>query len=100
MAWEPIGMHVCALFRVPYAELGDGQVMEIVISHLSLEKGEKIVPFKAALEHITRLCRVMVSRSVFCVLCNYNHKEHTHSCVLHILLLRCSKFKLPVTTYG
>lgn len=56
--------------------------MEIVRSHLNLEKGEEIVPFKAALEHITRLCRVMVSKSAYCAT---TRNTHTHTCACMVV---------------
>ena len=56
-------------------------MMEIVRSHLNLEKGEEIVPFKAALEHITRLCRVMVSKSAT----TQPQGTHTHTCACMVV---------------
>ena len=60
-----------------YLELGDGQVMETLQKHLKLKTqeerdgggrrkrtaGTNVVLFKGAIEHATRLCRVMVGKT-------------------------------------
>lgn len=73
---------------VEYAELGDGQVMEILSSHLkeyqssrdeedvddslpNEQSGSCIVLYRKAIEHCARLCRVMVSIMVVYVVIMY-----------------------------
>ncbi len=44
-----------------YAELGDGQVMDILKRHIdSGSVTDRLVLFKGAIEHSSRLCRAMV----------------------------------------
>ena len=62
-----------------YLELGDGQVMETLQKHLTQWKSQKerdgggrreetagtnVVLFRGAIEHATRLCRVMVGKTI------------------------------------
>ncbi len=57
-----------------YSELGDGQVMEALSHHLDElrvqecpKEGhgvQEIILFRGAIEHATRLCRVMVSSAL------------------------------------
>lgn len=62
-----------------YLELGDGQVMETLQKHLTQWKSQKerdgggrreetagtnVVLFRGAIEHVTRLCRVMVGKTI------------------------------------
>ncbi len=53
-----------------YNELGDGQVMEALNHHLKAQHFQKednglqgVILFRDAIEHATRLCRLMVSIS-------------------------------------
>ena len=55
-----------------YTELGDGQVTDILKSHiedLKYNKGNgiKMVLFTGAIEHVSRICRVMVSVDMQCI---------------------------------
>ena len=54
-----------------YSELGDGQVMEALNHHLKVLQTQQcqnnfreMILFRGAIEHATRLCRVMVSSKV------------------------------------
>ncbi len=73
-----------------YTELGDGQVMDILKRHIDNGSSvtDRLVLFKGAIEHSSRLCRAMVSACLFsigndCIMCVCLSKCVCINCVLH-----------------
>ena len=81
-----IPLPACPLLcSVLYRELGDGEITETLSRHLKnyqehMTRGQRQVPlppsvnivlFRSAIEHITRLCRVMVRTCMYACTCMY-----------------------------
>lgn len=74
----------CFSCSTAYTELGDGQLTEILSQHLlqssaESSSSEALVVFKDAIEHSTRICRILVS-------CKHNIKP-TRFVIVTLLFL-------------
>jgi len=58
-----------------YRELGDGQLMDILQGHID-SLGSGLVLFRGAIEHTSRLARVMVSISLLYNILAHNKEHH------------------------